>query len=53
MNLVSHEHVDLPFHNDPKVGVVEHVFNEDVAGALEEFRADLYSASFDTRRLAL
>jgi hypothetical protein len=53
VNLVSHEHVDLPFHNDPKVGVVEHVFNEDVAGALEEFRAELYSASFDTRRLAL
>ena len=53
VNLVSHEHVDLPFHNDPKVGVVEHVFNDDVAGALEEFRAELYSASFDTRRLAL
>src|SRR5256886_6967035 len=53
VNLVSHEHVDLPFHNDQKVGVVEHVFNDDVAGALEEFRAELYSASFDTRRLAL
>lgn len=53
VNLVSHEHVDLPFHNDPKVGVVEHVFSDDVAGALEEFRAELYSASFDTRRLAL
>src|SRR6266566_7287488 len=53
VNLVSNEHVDLPFHNDQKVGVVEHVFSEDVAGALEEFRAELYSASFDTRRLAL
>ena len=39
--------------DDQKVGVVEHVFNDDVAGALEEFRAELYSASFDTRRLAL
>ncbi|HEY8630994.1 MAG TPA: hypothetical protein VIL73_10730 [Gaiellaceae bacterium] len=53
VNLVSHEHVDLPFHNDPKVGVVEHVFNDDVAGTLDEFRSELYSASFDTRRLAL
>ena len=53
VNLVSHEHVDLPFHNDAKVGVVEHVFNDDVVGAIEEFRAELYSASFDTRRLTL
>src|SRR6184192_1087912 len=53
VNLVSHEHVDLPFHNDQEVGVVEHVFNDDVARTLEEFRAELYSASFDTRRLGL
>src|SRR2546427_275006 len=51
--LVTHDEVDLPFHNDPKVGVVEHVFNDDVAGTLDEFRSELYSASFDTRRLAL
>ena len=53
VNLVSHEHVDLPFHNDPKVGVVEHVFSDDLARTLEDFRAELYSASFDTRRLSL
>jgi hypothetical protein len=53
VNLVSHEHVDLPFHNDPKVGVVEHVFDDDVADSIAEFRAELYSASFDTRRLTL
>ena len=53
VNLVSHQHVDLPFHNDPEVGVVEHVFSDDVARTLEEFRAELYSASFDTRRLGL
>jgi hypothetical protein len=53
VNLVSHEHVDLPFHNDPEVGVVEHVFSDDVARTLEEFRTELYSASFDTRRLGL
>jgi hypothetical protein len=53
VNLVSHEHVDLPFHNDAEVGVVEHVFSEDVARTLDEFRAELYSAAFDTRRLGL
>jgi len=53
VNLVSHEHVDLPFHNDRDVGVVEHVFGEDVPGAIDEFRAELYSARFDVRRLAL
>jgi hypothetical protein len=53
VNLVSHKHVDLPFHNDTEVGVVEHVFNEDVARTLEEFRAELDSASFDARRLGL
>jgi hypothetical protein len=53
VNLVSHDHVDLPFHNDPEVGVVEHVFSDDVARTLQEFRAELYSVSFDTRRLAL
>jgi len=53
VNLVSHEHVDLPFHNDAEVGVVEHVFGDDVGRTLEEFRAELYSASFDTRRLGL
>jgi hypothetical protein len=53
VNLVSHEHVDLPFHNDVQVGVVQHLFSEDVARTMEEFRVELYSASFDSRRLAL
>jgi hypothetical protein len=53
VNLVSHEHVDLPFHNDADVGVVEHFFEEDIVLRIEEFRAELYSASFDTRRLSL
>jgi hypothetical protein len=53
VNLVSLEHVDLPFHNDAHVGVVEHVFDGDVLPALGEFRADLYSSAFDYRRLEL
>jgi hypothetical protein len=53
VNLVSRPHVDLPFFNDPEVGVVAHVFPEDAALTLEAFRAELYSASFDARRLNL
>ena len=53
INLVSRAHVDLPFHNDAEVGVVEHVFEADAERALDEFRLELHSGSFDTRRLAL
>ena len=53
VNLVSRPHVDLPFFNDPEVGVVAHVFAEDATLTLEAFRAELYSTSFDARRLNL
>ena len=53
VNLVSHEHVDVPFHHDGQVGVVEHVFSEDLQHTVEEFRAELYSAAFDNRRIDL
>jgi hypothetical protein len=53
INLVSQAHIDLPFHNDVQVGVVEHVFAADAERALDEFRAELYSGAFDTRRLSL
>jgi hypothetical protein len=53
VNLVSHEHVDLPFHNDEAVGVVEHVYADDALRTVEEFSTELYSASFDARRLLL
>ena len=53
VNLVSHQHVDLPFHNDGEIGVVEHVFADDALRTVDEFRAELYSASFDARRLLL
>jgi len=53
VNLVSHRHVDLAFHNDREIGVVEHVFADDALATLEEFRDELWSSSFDTRRLAL
>ncbi len=51
VNLVSHEHVDLPFRNDESIGVVEHVFGEDAQSIVDEFTAELHSASFDARRM--
>jgi hypothetical protein len=53
VNLVSHEHVDLPFHNDREIAVVDHVFPEEVEAAVAEFRAELRSSAFDVRRLGL
>jgi hypothetical protein len=53
INLVTHEHVDLPFHNDAEIGVVQHVFASDTTKTLDEFRAHLYSTDFDARRLHL
>ena len=53
VNLVSPEHVDVPFHNDAEVGVVEHIFAADAERAVQEFAEELYSARFDARRLTL
>jgi hypothetical protein len=53
VNLVTREHVDIPFWNDARVGVVEHAFEADALRAIEEFRAELQSARFDERRLDL
>jgi hypothetical protein len=53
VNLVSREHVDVPFVNDREVGVVEHLFARDADSVLDEFREELYSASFDARRITL
>jgi hypothetical protein len=50
VNLVSHEHVDVPFYNDRRVGVVEHVFGRDRERALAAFREEILSSSFDARR---
>jgi hypothetical protein len=50
VNLVSRAHVDVPFYNDARVAVVEHVFAHDREHALAAFRAELFSGSFDARR---
>jgi hypothetical protein len=51
VNLVTHSHVDLPFHNDAEVGVVRHLFWEQPL--VEDFRSFLGSTEFDARRLSL
>jgi hypothetical protein len=53
VNVVSAAHVDLPFHNDARVGVVRHLFADDALRTLDAFRAELYSSAFDDRRLGL
>lgn len=53
VNLVSPEHVDLPFRHDREIGVVPHVFAADGDEIVEEFREQLYDAAFDARRLQL
>ena len=53
VNLVTREHVDIPFWNDARVGVVGHVFQGDALLAIESFQAELHSSHFDERRLHL
>jgi hypothetical protein len=53
INLVSAQHLDVPFHNDREIGVVQHLFAVDAERVLDEFAEELYSATFDTRRLGL
>jgi len=53
VNLVTREHLDIPFFSDETVGVVDHVFQEDALRTIEEFRCALESSRFDERRLDL
>jgi hypothetical protein len=53
VNLVSRGHVDLPFTNDSRIGVVDHVFPDDALRTVEAFRSELDSSRFDERRLHL
>jgi hypothetical protein len=53
INLVSSQHLDVPFHNDREIGVVAHIFAADAGRVVDEFVDELYSASFDSRRLTL
>jgi hypothetical protein len=53
VNVVSVPHVDVPFHNDREIRVLECLLREDMDDIVAEFRAELDSSRFDTRRLQL
>ena len=53
VNLVSHEHVDVPFHNDREVGVVAHVFADDARADARGVPRRALLGAFDARRLDL
>jgi hypothetical protein len=53
INLVSREHVDIPWHNDAAVGVVGRLFADDIETIVTEFREELDSSRFDSRRIDL
>jgi hypothetical protein len=50
VNVVSREHVDVPFYNDRRVGVVEHIFARDRDAAVAAFRDELFSSAFEASR---
>ena len=50
INLVSRSHVDVPFYNDRRVGVVEHVLPADGEEIVAAFCEELVSGAFDARR---
>ncbi len=52
LNLVSRAHIDVPFHNDREIGVLA-LARRGLTATIEAFEAELYSASFDARRLDL
>src|SRR4029078_222384 len=50
VNLVTHQHIDVPFYNDRKVDVVEHIFSCDRETTLQAFRLDIASRRLDPSR---
>jgi hypothetical protein len=53
VNLVSPDHVDVPFRHDSTVGVATHAFDADHLQTTEQLAGELASATFDERRLSL
>lgn len=49
VNLVTCDHLDVPFYNDERIAVVEHIFVSDEVATLDAFREELGSSSFDAR----
>ncbi|MER3408926.1 MAG: hypothetical protein C4305_03610 [Thermoleophilia bacterium] len=52
VNVVSSEHLDVPFYNDVQVGVVEQVFASEGPHSLQELEQGLRLGPLDLRRLS-
>lgn len=53
VNLVSPDHLDLPFHNDREVGVITQLLDDAPERTAEGLRAGSASLGLETRRLEL
>jgi hypothetical protein len=53
VNLVTRPHVDVPFYNDTRVDVIEHIFPADRDHTVRVFCAELYSGAFESMRREL
>jgi len=53
VNVVTTAHIDVPFHHDVEVAVVPHAIADDAFRTLAQFRDELWSETFDARRLEL
>ncbi len=53
VNVVSREHVDVPFRNDRSVGVIGHVFPDGALPGVDDLRQELAHARVEERRLHL
>jgi hypothetical protein len=51
VNLVSREHVDIPFWNDPQVAVLDHVFRGPRADDVDALGRELASIELDERTI--
>ncbi len=51
VNLVSQQHVDIPFWNDPQVAVVDHVFRGPDADDVDLLRLELASLELEQRTI--
>lgn len=53
VNLVTRPHVDIPFHSDPRVGVLATAFEDGSLRSIDGLRAELVTAAIDDKCLEL
>jgi hypothetical protein len=53
LNIVTQQHLDVPFYHDEVVRIIERPFGDGRDVTVDLFRAELWSAGFDSEREAL